>query len=207
MKLFLASEAKHPKTIAKLKEYIGGFAGKTLAYIPTAANGEEGWERWREGETWQLVKTLKAKVDLVQLEELEVSEILRRLEGKDIIWMAGGYCGYLMYWLRRRELDKKLRRFIEKGSLYVGSSAGAMITAKTLEVAEWYMGEGEVGASIFPGLGWVDFDFYPHFEDEMLPQIKRHYTGKKIYLMKNGEEILVEDDKVKVVGKERVVRG
>ena len=42
MKLFLAAEAKNPKSIKKLKEFIGGsFKGKKIAYLPTAANGEE----------------------------------------------------------------------------------------------------------------------------------------------------------------------
>ncbi|MEK7526626.1 MAG: hypothetical protein AAB546_04050 [Patescibacteria group bacterium] len=40
MKLFLASEAKHPDSIEKLKKFIGGFEGKSIAYVPTAANGE-----------------------------------------------------------------------------------------------------------------------------------------------------------------------
>lgn len=205
MKLFLASEAKHPETIRRLRKYVGGFPGKTIAYIPTAANGEEVYGKWREGESWNLVKTLGAKVEPVILEELESREAVKRLRGKDIIWMAGGSCSYLMYWLRRRELVGKLREYIDKGSLYVGSSAGSMVTGKTLEVAEWYLGYPETGASLFPGLNWVDFDFYPHFEEEMLAEIKKNYKGKKMYLVKNGEEIVVENGKVRVVGKVRVI--
>ena len=48
MKLFLASQAKNPETIEKIKKYIGGFVGKNIAYIPTAANGE-GWGSWKKG--------------------------------------------------------------------------------------------------------------------------------------------------------------
>jgi hypothetical protein len=40
MKLFLASEVKHPDSLKKLEEYVGGFTNKKIAYIPTAANGE-----------------------------------------------------------------------------------------------------------------------------------------------------------------------
>ncbi len=40
-KLFLASEMKHPDSIEKLKQYVGGeLAQKNITYIPTAANGE-----------------------------------------------------------------------------------------------------------------------------------------------------------------------
>ena len=41
MKLFLASDAKYPDSIEKLRSFIGGFEGKSIAYIPTAVNGEE----------------------------------------------------------------------------------------------------------------------------------------------------------------------
>jgi hypothetical protein len=39
----------------------------------------------------------------------------------------------------------------------------------------------------------------------MYDEIKKHYKGNRLYLLKNGEEILVEDEKIKVLGEERVV--
>lgn len=208
MKLFLASEAKHQDSIEKLKEFIGGFEDKSIAYIPTAANGENPYGEWEtESSTWKLVNTLDAKVTPVVLEEYKNSSVLDALKGKDVIWFAGGACGYLMYWIRRCELDKHLPDLLKNGSIYVGSSAGSMVTAQTLAVTEWYLGESEVGASIFPGLGYVDFEIYPHFEDEMLPEIKKNWNGKKLCLLKNGEAITVVDNNVTVLGDERFLEG
>lgn len=206
MKLFLASEAKHPQTIEKLKSYIDGFEGKSIAYIPTAANGEESFGEWREqSATWQLVQTLGLEVVAVQLEDYKDSSVMRELENKDILWFAGGQCGYLMYWIRRCEIDKHIKRLLKK-SIYVGSSAGSMICSPTLDICEWYIGETEIGASAIPGLGLVDFDIYPHFEyaEDKLDEIKRRYKGNKMYFLKNGEEIIVEDRKVHVNGEERI---
>jgi len=39
-RLFLASEAKHPESMQKLEDFVGGLKSKKIAYIPTAANGE-----------------------------------------------------------------------------------------------------------------------------------------------------------------------
>src|ERR1700686_2362044 len=89
MKLFLASEAKHPESIKILEEYVGGFVGKTIAYIPTASNGE-GWESWRDGGTWEILEKLGAKVTFVQLEDYRSKEAIQHIQGKDIIWFAGG---------------------------------------------------------------------------------------------------------------------
>src|SRR3989344_8856033 len=129
-RLFLASEAKHPESMEKLEKFVGGFRGKTILYIPTAANSEEVYGSWEKGsETWKLVNTLGAKVTAVSLEDYKNSSVLRELAGKDIIWVAGGMAGYLMYWARRCELDKHIDEYLEAGSVYVGSSAGSMVCA------------------------------------------------------------------------------
>lgn len=204
MRLFLASHIRNPQTLKRLAEYIGGFADKSIAYIPTAANGE-GWEHWQESETWALVQTLKAKVSLVILEQFRDQSVLTKLQGQDLIWFAGGYPGYLAYWARRCALDKHLKKILDQGSLYVGSSAGSMIAGQTLSVTEWYPGEPEAGAGIIPGLGLVDFDIYPHFKDEVLNLIKANYQGHKLYLLKDGEEIVVEDHKIILNGDQRII--
>ena len=86
MKLFLASEAKHPESIEKLRRFIGGsFKGKTIAYIPTAANGEEPFGSWKQNSsTWKVVNTLGAKVTSVQLEDYKNSSVIAKLKNKDI---------------------------------------------------------------------------------------------------------------------------
>ena len=54
-KLFLASEAKHPESMKKMDSFVGGLKGKSIAYIPTAANGEEEYGKWKTGETWKVI--------------------------------------------------------------------------------------------------------------------------------------------------------
>jgi dipeptidase E len=205
MKLFLASEAKHPKSLAGLEKFVGGsFDGKKIAYIPTAANGENAYGSWKtDSETWKLVNTLGAKVEAVVLEDYKNSSVVEVLSKKDILWFAGGMCGYLMYWIRRCELDKHIKKLLNSGIIYVGSSAGSMICAPTLAMAEAYPGDCEHGASVIPGLGLTDFDILPHYEDEMLGLVKKFYKGNGLYLLKNGEAITVVDNKVKVLGEKR----
>lgn len=74
------------------------------------------------------------------------------------------------------------------------------------EATMWYLGEGEPGASVIPGLGLVDFEIYPHYEESMYTEIKKHYKGNKLYLLKNGEEIVVEGGKVEIWGEERILQ-
>ena len=179
MKLFLASEAKHPESIKKLKAFIGNFNNKRIVYIPTASNGEF-YGAWKAGESIQVALTLGAKVDVVQLEDACYRDVIQQIKGADILWMAGGMSGYLLYWIRRVSLDKALPEILNKGTVYVGSSAGSMICAKTQYSSEWYLGEPEPGAGLVPGLGLIDFEIYPHYEEQLLPEIKKHWKKRKI---------------------------
>jgi peptidase E len=205
MKLFLASEGSDPVTIQKLEIYTGGLKGKKVVYIPTARNGENPFNTWQDSGTWKFLNSSGMIVSYVQLEDHMNYLNPDLFKDADILWMSGGACGYLMYWIYRTGFDKMLPKILEK-TLYVGSSAGSMITAPTLEIADWYIGESEPGASFIPGLGLVDFDFYPHYEDELKTQIEKLYNGKKMYLVKNGEVVIVEDKKISVLGDERIIK-
>jgi dipeptidase E len=206
-RLFLASEAKHPKSMKKLEEFVGGLKGKKIAYIPTASNGENPYGEWKTiSGSWKLVNTLGASVTPVVLEEYKDSSVADQLKGKDIIWFAGGMCGYLMYWVRRCEIDKHINSILETGTVYVGSSAGSIVCAKTLDIAETFIDENEIGVSVIPGLGIIDFDIYPHYEGNLLPNIKKVWKGGDLYLLKNGEAVTVADGKVEVLGKKRVLK-
>jgi peptidase E len=205
MKLFLASEGSDPRTVEKLEKYVGGFKSKNVIYIPTAKNGN-GEGRWETSSTWKFLVSSGMKAQCLQLEHYLNGITLTPFKNVDLIWVTGGAPGYLMYWVRRTGFDKILPELLKK-SIYVGSSAGSMIMSKTLEVCEWYIGEPERGAKYLPGLGYIDFDFYPHYQDNLHEEIGKRYKGKKMYLLKNGEVILVEDKKVQVLGKERIITG
>jgi peptidase E len=206
MKLFLASRASNSNTLAKLESIVGSFKNKKIAYIPTASNGENDWGYWKiKGDgTWKIVNTLGAKVKAVELENYRNDSVMKELENQDIIWFAGGAAGYLMYWVIRTGLDKRLPEILKR-SVYVGSSAGSMVTGPNLEICDWYIGENERGASNIPSLKLVDFDIYPHYEESLYAKIKENYKGDKLYLLKDGEEIIVENDKVTVNGEERII--
>lgn len=207
MKLFLASEAKHPESIKNLKKFIGGsFRGKKIVYIPTASNGKY-YGAWKDGESIRKAISLGTELKIVELEDDVYRDVISEIKGADILWIAGGMSGYLLYWFRRTKLDKKLPEILKSGTVYVGSSAGSMICAKTQNSSEWYLGEPEPGASLVSGLGLIDFKIYPHYETNLLPQIKKHWKHGELYLLKNGEAITVVDDKVDVLGKKRVLKG
>ena len=172
-KLFLTSRSSHPDAIKTLQLYLGGFKGQKVAYIPTANNGENIYGQWKqEGETtYNLFKSLNLNITPYVLEE-EIHN------NSDLI-----------------------SDIAHNDMIYIGSSAGATVCSPTLDVCEWYIGEEERGSKYLPGLNLVDFDFYPHFKDEQIDDIKKMYTGKKMYLVRDGESIIVEGSDINIVGK------
>ena len=206
MKLFLASYIKHPNSLQALERFVGGFANKKIVYIPTASNGKNGWDGWKQsGSTWELIQSLGANVKLVLLENYRDKSVVEEIKNCDILWFGGGMAGYLMYWIKRCEIDKNIKDILNNGTIFVGSSAGAMVTGQSLQVAEFGFTDNEIGATDIKPMGLVDFDIYPHYNEKDLEKIKSLYTGKKMYLLKNGEQIIVDGDKVIVDGEERII--
>jgi peptidase E len=208
MKLFLAAEAKHPESIKRLRSFIGdGFDSKSVVYVPTAANGE-AWGQWKEGESLKIAKSLWKNLKIVQLEDIGRDQTLEEVIGKpDILWIAGGMPGYLLYWVRRTKLDKYLPKVLEGETIYVGSSAGSMICAETNYLAETFPNEEEPGAALLPGLGFIDFEIFPHFEERYMEVLEKSWDKGDLYLLKNGDVITVVDGKVTVLGEERIFNG
>lgn len=207
MKLFLASRIKEESTILELEKYIGGFKNKKIALVPTASNGENGWGFYKtklDG-TWNFVHSTDAVVEDILLEDYRDETVMKKFENKDVIWLMGGMAGYLAYWMRRCKIDLYIKDILKKGTILVGSSAGAMVLGQTLQVSGWSISDGERGSENIEPVKLVDFDIFPHYKDEYFDKIKQKYSGKKIYLLKDGEEIIIDDDKFRLIGEERII--
>ena len=208
MKFFLASHAIDPQCLPKLEDFIGGkLSNKSIAYIPTARHGERSDGSLGTSETYKYLSSICPKLKVIELEDIRTKDVLPEFNEMDIIWFAGGYAGYLLYWIRRAQLDKALPDLLNKGAIYVGSSAGAMVCSKTQYSAE-FLGDEELGASLIPVLGYLDFEIRPHYTDDMYEDIKAKWqkSGKgELCLLKDGEAITIVDGKVEILGEKRFI--
>lgn len=205
MRLFLTSEAKHPQSLKKINNYIKDLKSKTVAYIPTAVNGRIPGA-WKRGESIQVASRSCKKLNVVELEDYIYKDVISEIREADVIWIAGGMSGYLTYWVRRVELDKALPEILDNGTVYIGSSAGSMICSKTQVSADWYLDDPEPGVEVIPGLGFIDFEIYPHYKDSQYSKIKKLWKKGNLCLLKDGEAIVVEGKKIKFLGKKRMIK-
>ncbi len=145
----------------------------------------------------QIARKFGYKVDQYDISEMKNFNIL---DLYDAIWVEGGLTGYLIKEIRKTGFDKYLKNILEK-KLYIGTSAGSMICSKSLDASEWYVGEPEEGVGSIPGLGYIDFQVYPHFESINLEEIKsKRHPNQEYWLLKNGQAIGVTNNEITVFG-------
>ena len=199
MKLFLCAHSIYPEIQEGFEEFVGGKCNDlSVAFVKTAANPYE--DRSWEAKDIEFTKELFKSVDLYDIENMSQKEMVEKFSNYDILWINGGNVSYLMKKIREKGLEEILPDIL-KNTVYVGSSAGSMVWSQSLRTAEWYLDDPEPGASKIPGIGLLDFQIYPHYEDSMLEDIKKlKLHNEELWLMGNGQAISYYDGYIKKYG-------
>jgi dipeptidase E len=176
-----------------------------LAYVITASKVEEdkSYVEWDKKELIGIGFQVQ-DIDIEGKNEAELRIILRE---KDIIYVQGGNTFYLLKWVRESGFDKVAKELIEKGVIYIGVSAGTIISGPNIDTAWWKYGDpadrNEVGLKDFTGLNLVPFLTAVHIKESDIGVIRK-YAAKgsfKVMALTDDQAILVQDDKYKLVGK------
>ena len=171
--------------------------GKTVAFVPTASKAE------RLGFFAKISKWVLRSMGLA-VGELDVATVSyetakTQLEAADIIYVSGGNTFYLLQELRRTGTDELLVREIDKGKLYVGESAGAIVVAPDIGYsAAMDSVEKAPGLDDYTGLGLVDFFVVPHCGNWEMGKA----DGLPLRAIDDNQAILVRGDTVEILGKD-----
>jgi dipeptidase E len=203
-KLFLTSSTITKNLVNDFETLIGkSIKGLRVAFIPDAGYAELLERRdisWIEEERQELINKYSWKITDIILKESN-PESLKLLLEQDVIYVNGGLSGYLAIMMRKSGFDKLLPKFFEKGIVYVGSSAGSMVMSDIQEASSWYLGEPEPEAIDIPGLGYIDFQIYPHVKAETIETIKKECnTGYTYYLMEDGSAVQIKGNEMELLG-------
>jgi dipeptidase E len=165
-------------------------AVKSLAYL----------ERHREA--------MRAKgiyFEEVDIEGKTVDELERVVADKNVIHVEGGNTFYLLRAVRATGFDGVIKRAIERGVAYVGTSAGAYIACPTIVVATWNPEMdrcGLVTPDELVGLNLVPFVIKAHYTEEKREQVttNRGSLAYPLRILRDGQGIFVTDTEVRFVG-------
>ena len=181
-------------------------SGKTVAFIPTASIHEEYTQYVEDGKN--ALVSLGLVVRELEITQCEKKEIVKVLNDCDCIYISGGNTFFLMQELRRTGTDKLIVEQVEKGKLYIGESAGAMIFAPSIEYAKRMDDYLLLTPDFedFTGLGVVDFYPVVHFNSfpfeeatQIIIQENNHLPLKPIT---NEQAIVVLGDNISIQSKQ-----
>ncbi len=162
---------------------------KKVLYITTAVDGED------DGDKSWMVREYKTILDLgideSNITEYKIGSSDIDINNFDIIYMMGGNTFYLLNMIRKYSFDNSIRDFINKGKIYIGSSAGSEILGSSIETALSY-DENKVNMSDFTGLKLLNGLIIPHSnkKEEFINNLKNN-SKEHLYLLYDGDGIII----------------
>lgn len=209
MKLLLISSGKTNKSIEKtLLELLGKPFNKShLTFVPTSANVEKGDKKWLVDDMNNFRKLNFASFDIIDISAVPKAIWLPSFEKADILVFGGGNVYHLLKWIKKSGLVDKLPELL-KTRVYVGISAGSMVTAKNFSLSRSNILYYEKNRSLknTKGLGFVDFEVRPHLNSKWFPKVRVPYleklskeTPNTFYAIDDNTGVRVVDNKISIV--------
>ena len=105
------------------------------------------------------------------------------LQAFDVVYFTGGRTQYLLDRINDTGFDKTLARFVARGGIYLGVSAGSLIAANNLP----------------HNLGYIDAELHVHAQTGTPHGMVTPCAGLSIYLT-NQDALLLLDDTAQILG-------
>lgn len=181
--------------------------GKHVLFIPTAGNVEE--YRGYIDEAWQTFADLGFQVEILDISACDRETAQAKIFQSKLLYVSGGNTFYLLQELKKKQLLPLIKEQIADGMVYVGESAGAVITVEDIDYIR-LMDDKEVAGELSDTVALKEADFYllPHVGEEPFAESAQSILdtyGDKLNLLplNNRQAVLVEGEEVKVLEEDK----
>lgn len=174
-----------------------------MLFIPTAADVED--YRDYVDEAQEVFKNLGFEVEILDLAETDQETAQAKIFRSKLLYISGGSSFYLLQELKKKGLLGLIREQIADGLVYVGESAGAIITAKDIDYIK-LVNDPSLADSLTDtaGLAEVEFALLPHYEEE--PFVESGRTILETYKdqlhllpLNNKQAVIVDGEEMRVL--------
>ncbi len=176
---------------------------KKILFVPTATNVDE-YKKYIHL-TKKVFEDFGYEVENFDISVYSEKVAKEKISEAKIIFISGGNTFYLLQELKKKNLISYLKEKIENGLLYIGESAGSVITAPNIEYAS-VIDDKTLATELndYTGLNLVNFYIVPHFEEEPFVEgsrktVEMYKDLLDLKLINNKEVILVEDNDFKII--------
>ena len=174
-----------------------------VLFIPTAGNKEDYTAYIDEAQ--QTFKDLGFEIEVLDIASCNRETAQAKIFQSKILYISGGNTFYLLQELKRKNLISYLKERIENGLLYIGESAGSVITGPNIEYAS--LADDKTLAkelSDYTGMNLIDFYLVPHFGEEPFAEssekiVKLYKDKLDLELINNKEAILIKNNDFKIL--------
>jgi len=200
MKLVLTSDGfSNKKIFDEFVKLVGKPADEIkIIFIPTAADGAKSFDR-----NTSKNELIKQGIPKNNIKTLELDHKIKYSEVKDfdVIAVEGGNTYYLLYMVRESGFDKIIKQFVKEDKVYLGFSAGSIITGVDISISLIGGSKNNVNILDFKSLKLVDYNICCHIGRKDKKKIADFEKKTKYELVKldDGQAIIVVDEKRKLI--------
>jgi len=172
-----------------------------IGWITTASKGVKNLSYLKRHKS--KMEELGWNFEEVDIEGKTQDELKKLLSDKDAIHVDGGNTFYLLKAVRKTGFDKIIKELIDKGVIYIGSSAGSYIMCPTIEMSTWKTDtKPRYGLKDLTGLNYVSFLLSAHYDPRNNEILKSAISNTKypVRILTDEQAILVQNGKVELVG-------
>jgi len=211
MKLVLTSAGISNKSIEnELRSIVSkDFTDVKMLFCITASNYEGGEMNEWLIEDLETLKNLGFKLDICDINGISKEKFLPRFEWADILYFEGGNTQWLRNCIKNSGLEEHLIRLLET-RIWIGASAGSCVLSPTLCNSCQDLFDENIEGCQTDGLGFVDFQFIPHLNNEWFPKITqeniqnasenlKEIDGRKLYALDDNGAVFVDNGNIKVI--------
>ena len=181
--------------------------GKHVLFIPTAGNVEE--YRGYIDEALQAFAELGFQVEILDISACDRETAQAKIFQSKLLYVSGGNTFYLLQELKKKELLFLIKEQIADDMVYVGESAGAVITAENIDYIR-LMDDKEVAGELSDTVALHEADFYllPHVGEEPFVEsaqatLDTYSDQLNLLPLNNRQAVLVEGEEVKVLEEDK----
>lgn len=178
-------------------------SNKKVVCIPTAAYAEEGHEEWLPLEMQAIQKRVESFVEF-DIAGKSYNEVEAVTKDADIIYTTGGNTYHLLEQARACDLKVCIEKCFDRGGMYFGSSAGAIITGPRIDFVEG-MDINLNNIDNFEGLNLTNFLFLPHIDHTkfgpMICNIANQLRSEKenVFGLKDDQALYIEGSYIRII--------
>jgi dipeptidase E len=183
------------------------FGDAHVTFIPTAMHPESGDKSWVVDDMQNFKKLGFASFDVIDLAVVSRNIWLPSFQQADILVFGGWNVKFLIEWIEKSGVKEVLPELL-KTKVYVGISAGSMVTATHISLSSsdilYYEETGNLPETA--GLGFIDFEIRPHLNSKWFPKVRLPYLEElskearsSFYAIDDSTAIQLIDGEVTVI--------